>query len=369
MRGSIRRRGDTFEVVVSGGFDPVTKRRIRHYATARTEDEAQREVTRLLRAQDTGIATDPGKLTLGRYLFDQWLPHAATRVKGKTLHRYGQLLRVHVVHSLGNVKLAKLRPAHIQAAIDKMETAPRTRLHCYRVLSAALRQAVRWQIISSNPATAASPPRPGRAQLRIPSSEDVRRVLAADDGWFGVALTLLASTGMRRGEVLALQWSSVDLDAGLARIVQSVEAVGQQLRFGLPKTDRARRTVALPPGMVSMLKRWHKDQLERRILLGAEWNGTDLVVERGDGFPIHPDLVSRKFQRLAVQLGLAGVRLHDLRHWYATECLKAGVHPKVVSEALGHSSVAFTMDVYSHLLPTMQETASAAIEAALDFPR
>jgi integrase len=170
---------------------------------------------------------------------------------------------------------------------------------------------------------------------------------------------------MRRGEALTLQWQSVDLDKGLARITQSVEAVGQELSFGTPKTDRASRTVSIPPRAVVLLRRWHKDQLERRILLGVEWQATDLVVERGDGYPVHPDVLSRRFQRLTVRLGMAGVRLHDLRHWYATECLKAGVHPRVVSEALGHASVAFTMDVYSHLLPTMQEQSSEAIEAAL----
>jgi integrase len=265
--------------------------------------------------------------------------------------------------------MAKLRPAHVQAVLDRMETAPRTKVQAYRVLSAALRQSVKWQILSSNPAEAASPPRPGRPTLHVPEADRVRRILFEADGAFEVGLTLLASTGMRRGEALALQWSSVDLDAALARINQAVEAVGQELRFGLPKTDRARRTVALPPGTVALLRRWHKDQLERRMLLGADWNPTDLVIERGDGMAIHPDVFSRRFQRLMVRLKLAGIRLHDLRHWYATELLKAGVHPKVVSEALGHSSVAFTMDVYSHLLPTMQEQASPAIEAVLGVGR
>ncbi len=365
MRGYIRKRGSSWLVTVSAGFDPATKKRIQRYATAATPEDAERERTRLLRELDTGLNVDPGKLTLGRYLFDHWLPHAATRVKGRTLHRYRQLLRVHIVPSLGAVKLAKLRPAHIQAALDKMGTAPRTKVQTYRVLSAALRQAVRWQILATNPAAAASPPRPGRPKLHVPSADALGRLLEASDGWFEVALTVLVSTGMRRGEALALQWQSVDLNTGLARITQSVEAVGQQLSFGTPKTDRARRAVSLPGGTVALLKRWHKDQLERRMLLGAEWQPTDLVVERGDGYPIHPDVLSRRFQRLTVRLGMAGVRLHDLRHWYATECLKAGVHPKVVSEALGHSSVAFTMDVYSHLLPTMQAQASAAIEMAL----
>jgi integrase len=116
---------------------------------------------------------------------------------------------------------------------------------------------------------------------------------------------------------------------------------------------------------VAVLRRVRADQLERRLLLGPEWQPTDLVVERGDGGPIHPDLFSQRFRRLATRVGLASVRLHDLRHFYASELLRAGVHPKVVSEGLGHASTAFTMDVYSHLLPTMQATASAAIEAAL----
>jgi integrase len=111
------------------------------------------------------------------------------------------------------------------------------------------------------------------------------------------------------------------------------------------------------------------DQNERRLLLGSEWQGTDLVVERGDGGPIHPDLLSAAFRRLANRTGLAGVRLHDLRHFYASELLRANVHPKVVSDQLGHSSVAFTMDVYSHLMPSAGQSAAAAIEASLSFTK
>jgi integrase len=119
MRGYIRQRGNAWQAVVSAGFDPITKKRVQHYATARTKEEADRELTRLLRDKDTGASVDPGKLTLGRYVIDQWLPHQATRVRPRTLHRYEQLLRVHVLPVLGGVKLAKLRPAHVQALIDR----------------------------------------------------------------------------------------------------------------------------------------------------------------------------------------------------------------------------------------------------------
>jgi len=170
---------------------------------------------------------------------------------------------------------------------------------------------------------------------------------------------------MRRGEVLALQWRSVDLERRTARVEQAMECIGREIRFTTPKTDRGRRSVSLPPGCVAVLREVRKDQLERRLLLGSEWQGTDLVVERGDGGAIHPDLYSQRFAALATRLGLAGVRLHDLRHFYASELLRANVHPKVVSEGLGHASTAFTMDVYWHLLPSMQAAAADAIEAAL----
>jgi integrase len=166
-----------------------------------------------------------------------------------------------------------------------------------------------------------------------------------------------------------MQWRHIDLEAGVARIEQAMENQGPVISFAPLKRERQRRTIALPAGTVSMLRALKKDQAERRLLLGQDWQRTDLVVERGGGGPIHPDLYSTRFARLASRVGLAGVRLHDLRHFYASELLRRNVHPKVVSEALGHGSTAFTMDVYSHLLPSMGEQAAAAIEAALDLPR
>jgi integrase len=159
---------------------------------------------------------------------------------------------------------------------------------------------------------------------------------------------------MRRGEVLALRWAHIDLDAGVARVVASLQLMAGELRLMEPKTDRARRTVALPPITVEILRRHRKEQAERRLLAGEAWQDVDFVTDQGDGGPLSPDAVSRAFYRLVRALGLPGLRLHDLRHAYATTLLAAGVHPKIASEALGHSSVAFTMDVYSHVLPTMQ---------------
>jgi integrase len=369
MRGSIRPRGDGYEICVSAGVDPVTGKRKRIYRWARGKREAERVLTDLLKAVDSGSFADPGRLTVANYLRDHWLPHISTRVRPRTALRYSQLLERHVVPVVGSVKMAKLRPAHVQQVVDQATAsglAPRTVAGVYRTLHGALSQAVRWQLLAVNASTAVRPPRTERPELHSPDAAKVTKVLDAARGTrLYVPLALAASTGVRRGELLALRWRDVDLEAGSLRIVASLQSVGANLDFLPPKTDRARRTVGLPPAAVTLLRRHRKEQAERRLLLGEAWADLDLVIERGDGEPFPPDSLSRDWYRLVRRVGLPGLRLHDLRHAYATALLTAGVHPKVASEALGHASVAFTMDTYQHLMPTMQEQAVRAIEEAI----
>lgn len=174
-----------------------------------------------------------------------------------------------------------------------------------------------------------------------------------------------SSTGMRRGEILGLRWSSVDLGKGLVRVVATLQRVNDHLEFVDPKTDRARRTIALPDFVVEALAKHRMEQTKRRLLLGKAWEDNDVVVDRGDGRPMDPAEMSRLFTKIARAAGATGVRLHDMRHAFATMLLVSGVHPKVVSEALGHTSVGFTMDTYQHVLPSMQAEAARAIETVL----
>lgn len=370
MRGYIRKRGkDSWSLTASAGFDATSGRRRQVYRTVRgTKRDAERELTKLLREIDQGTLADSGRARLAEYL-DRYLAYLATRIRPKTHRRYEQLVRRHIAARIGSVPLSKLRPADVQAVVDGMLAeglAPRTVIQAYRVLSAALRQGVRWQILAVNPATAVSPPRPERPRLSVPDTEAIGKLLRASEGTsLHVPLVLAVSSGMRRGEVLGLRWSSVDLDAGIVRVVSTLQQVGQSVSFADPKTDRARRTIALPPFAVEVLRTHRREQNERRLLLGEAWQDLDLVIDRGDGAPVAPDVFSRSFQRLARRIGLDGCRLHDLRHAFATTLLAGGVHPKIASEALGHASVAFTMDTYSHVLPTMQEQAAAAIQEAL----
>jgi integrase len=220
-------------------------------------------------------------------------------------------------------------------------------------MTSALRQAVRWQMLSVSPASGVSPPRVERAELRIPTAAEMRVLLdAAAQTPYELPVLLAATSGMRRGELLELRWSDVDLDAGTASV-----------RRG--KTGTSRRTIHLPASTVAPLRARHKEQASRRLLCGPAWQDEDIVCDRGDGGPVNADSLSHAFSEIADSVGLDEVRLHDLRHAFATTLLAAGVNVKVVSEALGHASTAFTMDVYAHVLPGMGEQVARAIEEAL----
>ena len=371
MRGHISEESPgRWFVQASGGFDEFSGKRRRVTRRIRgSRRDAERALTQVLRDLDTGNWADPGRLTLGRYLEDRWLPHAATRVRPSTHDRYAGLVRHHIAPKVGRVKLANLRPSHCQAVLDAMVAGGQSSasvLQAHRVLSAALRQAVRWQILATNPAAGVSPPRLDAKPRSAPDAVAVRKLLEEARGHEAhVPLVLAASTGMRRGEVLGIRWRDVELDAGKVRVVATLQRVHGELVFVAPKTDRSRRTITLPAFAVTALRAHRKAQNERRLLVGPAWHDLDLVVERGDGRPLDPDTLTHQFERFAERAGIEGASLHSLRHAYATTMLVSGVHPKVVSEALGHANVAFTMSVYQHVLPTMGEQAAAAIEAAL----
>ncbi|MCA1831998.1 MAG: site-specific integrase, partial [Actinobacteria bacterium] len=180
-----------------------------------------------------------------------------------------------------------------------------------------------------------------------------------------VPVLLAATTGMRRGEVLGLRWSQVSLEPGLLRVVTTYQRSRRGLEFSDPKTDRARRTIAIPPVLVEALREHHRDQTARKLLAGSAWHDDDLVCELGNGSPIDPSEFTRKFAAIADKAGASEVRLHDMRHAFATMLLNSGIHPKIASEALGHSTIGITLDTYSHVLPNMQGVAAAAIQQAL----
>jgi integrase len=371
---NITRRGSTYQVVVRAGVDPATGKRKRIRRTERTLKAARLTRDRLLVQLADGIAADAGSITVAGYVRDRWIPHMRTRVRENTADGYAQRLEAHVLPEIGTMRLRQVRPHHVQQVTDQMLAeglSARTALHTYRVLFAALRQAVRWQLLPTNAAEGAAPPRAQRAELVTPSAEQTAAILQVaadrDGGRYAVPIAVAAMTGLRLGEVLALRWDSIDLDAeaGALSVVGSLQPVGRELRVLDPKTPRSRRRVPIPPALVATLRRHRLEQAERRLLLGEAWRDRGLVCDRGDGTWIRPTTLSHAFSRYATVAEAAGVRFHDLRHGYATRLLERAVHPKVVADLLGHSSAAFTMDTYAHVTPSLGEHAAAVIEAAL----
>ena len=291
-----------------------------------------------------------------------------------TLRRYSGIAR-RLKETLGSVLLQQLRPTQIQALYARLETgdakhrplSKRTVLHHHRVLREALHQAVRWQLLVANPADAATPPRPVNREMRTLSAQELHALLdslGSDD--LGDLVYVAVQTGARLGELLALRWSDLDLDWGHASIVRSLDEyrLDQEPIFRPPKTGRGRRSVALSSETVRVLREHRTAQVERR--LGApEWRDYDLVFADVSGTPLPKARVSRQFRESARRAGFAGLRFHDLRHTAATLMLGAGVHPKVVSERLGHSTIAITLDTYSHVLPDMQRDAAEKMDETL----
>ena len=369
---NITRRGSTYQVIVSAGVDPATGRRRRIIRTERTLKAARLTRDRLLVQVADGMAADAGSITVAGYLRERWLPHISTRVREKTADGYGQRLEAYVIPQIGTMRLRQVRADHVQAITDRILAdglSARTALNTHRTLFAALRQAVRWELLPANHAAGAAPPRPQRAELVIPTADEtrlIRRIAAERDGGrYAVPIELAAMTGLRLGEVLALRWASIDLDAGTLSVIASLQQVGRELRVLDPKTPRSRRRVPIPPALIASLRRHRREQTERRLVLGEAWQDFGLICDRGDGTWIRPTTLSHALSRYATAAGVPGVRFHDLRHGYATRLLERGVHPKVVADLLGHSSAAFTMDTYAHVSPSLGEHAAAVIEAAL----
>jgi integrase len=236
-------------------------------------------------------------------------------------------------------------------------------LNLHLVLAQALGQAVRWQLLASNPAAGAQPPRPRRPPRQVVDPELLRRLLEAVAGtWLEVPAAIAAATGMRRGEILALCWSDLDPGLTLLRVQRTLQPTKDGLVFDQPKTPRSRRTVLLPEFLRPFLEHQRADQERRRSADSDGWAKTDLVIDRGDGNPVNPDTLSAGWARFLRRHGFPQVRFHDLRHAHATLMLTQGVHPKVVSERLGHASIGITLDTYSHVLPTLQQDAANAFD-------
>jgi integrase len=338
------------------------------FATRREAQTAMSKVAVSVEERTHVVST---RLTVREYLTKEWLPAIEHTVRPTTYRSYVAHVECHILPALGSVQLQKLSPAQINALYARLGrsgkrngqglTALSVR-HVHAVLHRALKDAVRWGRLARNPADLADPPRVAAHghELRTWSAEQLAAFLNSqrDDRLYALWHTL-AMTGLRRGESLGLRWEDVDLEAGRLCVRRALVPCDKEVLVSEPKTARGRRVVALDPGTVAVLKGQAARQLQEQQ--DAGWTETSLVFTNEDGQALHPWVTSRCFRKTVKEAMLPEIRLHDVRHTHATLALRAGIHPKVVSERLGHATVSITLDTYSHAIPAMQEEAATLI--------
>jgi integrase len=369
MRGHITKRGDSWTVLVDLPPDPATGKRRRKRITARTKREVETQMVEVLAAAQTGF-TDAGKVTV-REFFERWLDASAPTLRPATVRRYRDLARLHIMSNVGNLKLAKLSPAEVQRLYaDRLAAglSPTSVRHVHGLLHRALGDAVRWGLLTRNVTDAVDPPRRSTPEAKTWDAREVATVLTAAAGDDLEALWRLALlTGMRRGELLGLRWTDVDLDGGALSVRRTMSrGASSRLESGEPKTASGRRRIALPASVVESLRRHRVRQLEYRLAVGPAFEDRGLVFTNETGGPVHPNSLAIRFRKLIASAGVPTIRFHDLRHTCATLLLGQGVHPKVVQERLGHADIAMTMNLYSHVTADMQRTAADQLDAAIE---
>ena len=336
---------------------------------ARSRQEVAGRLSEALRDQAKGLPIVGEKQTLAQYLAS-WLEIAKLTIRASTWWRYEELTRVHILPTLGSLPLSRLTAQHanaLYAAKLGEGLSPTTVRYIHVTLHRALGEALRLGLVQRNVTDFASPPRKSRRKMQVLSPEQARMLLraAADDPL--EALYLLAfTTGMRQGELLSLKWTDVDLEAAHVQVRSSLRKGKEGFVFSEPKTSSSRRKVALTATAVVALERHRERQLEQRMAYGPLWQNHDLVFPDTLGMPFNGvTLLRREFVPLLKRAGLPMMRFHDLRHTAATLMLLKGVHPKIVSEMLGHASVSITLDLYSHVLPNMQREAAETMDRLL----
>jgi integrase len=374
MAGQIVKRGDdTWLVRIFTGRDANGKRHYLNKTIKGKKKDAETYLSKTVTAISTGTFVEPSLITVCDYL-DKWLDSVARiRVRPRTFASYTKVLERYARPTLEGKKLTSLRPLEIQALYTEMQLrglSGKTVRYVHTILHSAFKQAVNWGMLARNPAEAVELPRKRRKEMQAFSPEDAARFLEATAGDRLHALFVVALfTGMRPSEYLALKWCDVDLQKGSLSIQRSLVESGKgcQMRIDETKTAHSRRSIPLPPSVVRVLTDQRRRQAEERLAGGANYQNQDFVFAKQLGDPYQNfNLIRRNFKRALNAAGLPKtIRLYDLRHSCATLMLAQGEHPKVVSEWLGHASTTLTLDVYSHVLPSMRREASDRLEKTI----
>lgn len=374
---SVYQEGDRWRGVVSLGYG-VDGRRVRKKVAGATKVEVLRKLRDLRAELDSGRPVPDDRLTLGAFL-NRWVNKSLPgQVSDKTLDSYAGTVRLHLVPSLGRKVLRKVSVGDVDELLTWKREAgysPNSVRIIRAVLRRALHQAEREGLVPRNVAALSAAPRVRGDEGRALSIEQAQTLLAEVGGTRHEALlTVMLAFGLRRGEALGLHWSAMDWETATLKVTHGVKRVQDRslgsgrrtvLLIGALKTARSRRTLFLTSQLVDLLRRHRVRQAEERMAVGEAWEDRGLIFPSEIGTPLDPDNVSHLFSRICRRAGLGHWHLHELRHSGASLMLAQGTDLYVVSEVLGHSSVAITKDVYGHLVEGQKRAAAELMSKAL----
>jgi integrase len=324
-----------------------------------SKQEAIRKRNEALRELERGtLATGPRR-KLGEYLED-WIENVhKDQLRISTYVKYKKLVG-YIVADLGDIWLQKLTPQDVQQfyakRLHKDKLSTKTVHEIHGVLHLALKNAVRWNLVSRNVCDLVSAPRVVSRKAVPLTVEQAHALLECIRGHrLEVLLALAVVTGIRRGELLALRWSNIDFESQYVLIEHTVDYInGYGYVENEPKTAAGKRRIHLPDFLIDMLKQHRKQQLEQRLKLDKEWEDRDLVFTDLQGGYFNPRYMDKLFKKLLREAGIPSIHFHDLRHSAATILISMGVNPKIIQEILGHSDISITLGIYGHLFPNMQ---------------
>lgn len=368
MKGQIRKRGNTYSVIVPLGKDASGKKRYK-WVTCRTKREAEAKRAELVHQANTGMLTSP-KGTVGEFI-ERWLnDYGKQRLSPTTLQGYQSIYYSGIAPVLGKIQLKALRPEHIQQYYaDKLASgiSSTTVNHHAMMIHKILETAVKWQILPRNIADSVSPPRIRQTEMHTLTVEQVKSVLAeAELTPYFALFSLALFTGMRQSEILALRWRDIDLIGAELSVSRAIHRMntGEFIIRGT-KTSSSNRSLALSSSTCIILRRHLDSQIGLCKQLGVSFTKDHLVFCRGDGTPLKPATVRQSWKRLTGRLGIENINFHALRHSHASLLLREGINPKIISERLGHASITTTLNIYAHIMPGMQRQAVETLDRIL----
>ncbi len=373
--GSIMKRetanGHHWQITIELPKDPVTGKRVRRYKTVRgTKKEAERAMHEYIRELEKGYYVTDSKITISEWI-KTWLEvYITPNVSPTTLSRYQGMIRRYIDPMLGHMQVQQLNTLAVQSWVNSLKISPAsgkemaaaTIKHSYHVLKGAMDKAVLAGIIPRSPCQGIMLPKGQKKAAVIYDEKQIKQLIAATKGTeMELVIDMELCMGLRRGELLGLQWCDVDWEKHRISVVRNRVVVNGKSVLKEPKTATSVRTLDVPEQLIRKLRQHRIRCLENNLKMGTDYTATEFIIVHPDGKPIYPEYLSQMLTKLQNKAKLPQCRFHDLRHLCASIMLLQGVNVKVAQERLGHKDIATTLNIYSHVLPSSAKEASDKI--------